>query len=34
VHRAPGGRCPKDGTELQRDTVGGRTTWWCPKHQR
>lgn len=33
-HRAPGGRCPKDGTELQRDTVGGRTTWWCPKHQR
>ena len=33
-HRAPGGRCPKDGTELVRDTVGGRTTWWCPKHQR
>ena len=33
-HRVPGGRCPKDGTELQRDTVGGRTTWWCPKHQR
>jgi formamidopyrimidine-DNA glycosylase len=33
-HRAPGGRCPKDGTELRRDTVGGRTTWWCPKHQR
>ena len=33
-HRAPGGRCPKDGAELQRDTVGGRTTWWCPKHQR
>ena len=32
-HRAPGGRCPKDGTELHRDTVGGRTTWWCPKHQ-
>ena len=34
VHRAPGGRCPRDGTELRRDTVGGRTTWWCPKHQR
>ena len=32
-HRAPGGRCPKDGTELVRATVGGRTTWWCPKHQ-
>lgn len=34
VHRAPGGRCPKDGAALQRATVGGRTTWWCPKHQR
>ncbi len=34
IHRAPGGRCPKDGATLQRDTVGGRTTWWCPKHQR
>ncbi len=32
-HRAPGGHCPKDGTPLARDTVGGRTTWWCPKHQ-
>jgi formamidopyrimidine-DNA glycosylase len=34
VHRAPGGRCPKDGAPLERATVGGRTTWWCPKHQR
>jgi formamidopyrimidine-DNA glycosylase len=34
VHRAPGGRCPKDGAALERATVGGRTTWWCPKHQR
>jgi formamidopyrimidine-DNA glycosylase len=34
IHRAPGGRCPKDGGPLVRDTVGGRTTWWCPKHQR
>lgn len=33
-HRRPGGRCPKDGTALVRATVGGRTTWWCPKHQR
>lgn len=33
IHRAPGGRCPKDGVELERATVGGRTTWWCPKHQ-
>lgn len=32
--RVRGGRCPKDATPLVRDTVGGRTTWWCPKHQR
>ena len=28
-----GGRCPKDGSELNRATVGGRTTAWCPKCQ-
>ena len=32
--RQLGGRCPRDGTELERRTVGGRTTWWCPRHQR
>jgi formamidopyrimidine-DNA glycosylase len=32
--RRPGGRCPKDGHELVRDAVGGRTSWWCPHHQR
>lgn len=32
-HRRPGGTCPKDRTPLLRATVGGRTTWWCPKHQ-
>ena len=32
--RRLGGRCPRDGTELRRSTVGGRTTWWCPRHQR
>ena len=32
--RGPGGHCPKDGAALRRDTVGGRTTWWCPEHQR
>jgi formamidopyrimidine-DNA glycosylase len=32
--RSPGGRCPKDGTPLVRRTVGGRTTWSCPRHQR
>ncbi|HEY1988683.1 MAG TPA: DNA-formamidopyrimidine glycosylase family protein [Acidimicrobiales bacterium] len=31
--RHPGGRCPKDGTELKRATIGGRTTYWCPAHQ-
>jgi len=34
AHRTPGGRCPKDGAELVRRTVGGRTTWSCPVHQR
>ena len=32
--RRPGGGCPRDGTPLARATVGGRTTWWCPRHQR
>jgi formamidopyrimidine-DNA glycosylase len=27
------GRCPRDGTELRRANVGGRTTYWCPTHQ-
>ncbi len=31
--RLPGGLCPRDGTELVRSTVGGRTSWWCPAHQ-
>jgi formamidopyrimidine-DNA glycosylase len=31
--RQPGGRCPRDGAELLRSTVGGRTSWWCPRHQ-
>jgi formamidopyrimidine-DNA glycosylase len=31
--RVRGGRCPKDGAELQRRTVGGRTTYSCPVHQ-
>ena len=32
--RGVGGCCPVDGDPLQRDVVGGRTTWWCPGHQR
>jgi formamidopyrimidine-DNA glycosylase len=31
--RRPGGTCPRDGRPMRRDTVGGRTTWWCPHHQ-
>jgi formamidopyrimidine-DNA glycosylase len=27
------GRCPRDGTVLRREVVGGRTTYWCPAHQ-
>ena len=33
AERHLGGRCPKDGSPLERSTVGGRTTWWCPRHQ-
>jgi formamidopyrimidine-DNA glycosylase len=33
-HRVDGGRCPRDGAPLVRRTVGGRTTWSCPVHQR
>jgi formamidopyrimidine-DNA glycosylase len=34
VARVRGGRCPKDGAELERRTIGGRTTYSCPVHQR
>jgi formamidopyrimidine-DNA glycosylase len=33
AERVEGSRCPRDGTELVRETVGGRTTYWCPLHQ-
>jgi formamidopyrimidine-DNA glycosylase len=32
--REPGGHCPRDGAPLVRATVGGRTTFYCPVHQR
>lgn len=25
--------CPRCGADLRRATVGGRTTWWCPREQ-
>ena len=31
--RRPDGHCPLDGAPLARETVGGRTTFWCPRHQ-
>jgi formamidopyrimidine-DNA glycosylase len=32
--RIRGGTCPRDGTPLVRRTIGGRTTWSCPRHQK
>lgn len=34
IARQRGGRCPRDGAPLERRTVGGRTTYSCPRHQR
>lgn len=31
--RHKGGHCPRCGAEMQRATVGTRTTWWCPVEQ-
>jgi formamidopyrimidine-DNA glycosylase len=28
--RQRGGTCPRCGCALERDVVGGRTTYWCP----
>jgi formamidopyrimidine-DNA glycosylase len=33
AHRERGGVCPRCGTALERATVGGRTTYWCPAEQ-
>ena len=34
VARLRGATCPRDGTPLERRTIGGRTTYSCPLHQR
>jgi formamidopyrimidine-DNA glycosylase len=34
IARVRGGHCPREGTPLQRRTIGGRTTYSCPAHQR
>lgn len=31
--RARGATCPRDGAPLERRTIGGRTTYSCPRHQ-
>jgi formamidopyrimidine-DNA glycosylase len=33
-YRAPDAACPHDGRPMSRATIGGRTTYWCPKEQR
>jgi formamidopyrimidine-DNA glycosylase len=34
AHRHPGGRCPRDGSLLLREKIGGRTSYYCPEHQK
>jgi formamidopyrimidine-DNA glycosylase len=34
IARVRGATCPRDGAPLQRRTIGGRTTYSCPAHQR
>jgi formamidopyrimidine-DNA glycosylase len=34
VARVRGAMCPRDGAPLLRRTIGGRTTYSCPVHQR
>jgi formamidopyrimidine-DNA glycosylase len=31
--RYPGAFCPRDGAPMLAATIGGRTTYWCSKHQ-
>jgi formamidopyrimidine-DNA glycosylase len=32
-HRHVDGHCPRSGAVMERATVGGRTTWFCPREQ-
>ncbi len=34
VARVRGAFCPRDGAMLERRTIGGRTSYSCPRHQR
>jgi formamidopyrimidine-DNA glycosylase len=33
IARFPGALCPLDGGTMLHETIGGRTTYWCSKHQ-
>jgi formamidopyrimidine-DNA glycosylase len=33
-HRTRGGHCPRCKSTLERATIGGRTTFWCPTCQK
>lgn len=32
--RRTGQHCPRCGAAMETGTVGGRTSWWCPREQR
>ncbi len=34
THRHAGGTCPRDGSQLRHEKIGGRTSYYCPKHQK
>lgn len=33
-HRYKGGKCPKGDSKLERIKISGRTSYYCPKHQK
>ncbi len=33
-YRYAGGTCPRDGALLQHEKIGGRTSYYCPEHQK
>ena len=33
-YRRAGAHCPRCGAEMEKATIGGRTTWWCPREQK
>jgi formamidopyrimidine-DNA glycosylase len=33
-HRHPGETCPRDGALLRHEKIAGRTSYYCPKHQK